>query len=113
LVFTRAEAASYLKHLTFRWQRVFWRKPQDFYLQKFSCPNFDWQVFRDHRSQAARCPVCGFAMVRVYLDNGWTLDLCSAMPALQLANPLFARWQAGLAAELAPAPSEKLPTSCV
>lgn len=55
------------------------------------------EQYREPNGNLAVCEVCGYSMIRVESSNGWLLEMCSAMPAVQaLGSEEFANWQAQL-----------------
>ena len=99
------EAVGGLKHAGLKWERLLLRRPPDRFIPRFSRLALPLQSSSSTDLQAG-CPICGYALVRLQFADGWTLDACSAMPALFFDNPKFVQWQSTM-------PREKLPTSCV
>ena len=106
MIFKLNEAAGGLKHAARGWQRVALRKPFDRYVPRFSNLPTPATISLGSSGQVNVCSICGYALVRMRLDNGWELEVCSSEPILSYGVPDFQQWQKAL-------PSPKVPTSCV
>lgn len=97
------EAAGGLKHAGLGWQRVLLRRPSESLLPRLlpSLKNLGLPAgsVLDASGKPRTCAICGYALVRIQLEDGWTMDICSAMPVLRFNHPLLSRWLKDLPTE--------------
>lgn len=107
MVFSIREAIGGFKHIGLGWTRTFAKRPESFFLSNYSARSVLVERFAARDGRDAICPICGYAMIRVELPNGWLFETCSAMPTITgLDSADFNKW----AESLEPA---KLPTARV
>jgi hypothetical protein len=107
LVFSIQEGPGGLKHFALRWQRLVLGRPRSHFLPNYSGAGIEVEEFCSYDGQPANCQVCGYALLRATLPNGWRIETCSALPAFpQFGSREFNDWLASL-------PDTKLPTACV
>jgi hypothetical protein len=83
------------------------KRPASFFLPNYASLPFTVQPFENYDGHTAVCEVCGYLAMRATLKDGWTVETCSAMPALPaLQSREFNEWLSSL-------PKTKLPTTCV
>ncbi len=115
MIFKANEAVGGLKHASMGWQRIILKRPVESLLPRFlpTLKNIgiDAGAAQDASGQIRRCAICGYALARVTLDNGWTMDVCSAMPVLKFNHPLLNRWVKDMPSDKLPEPAAKQYTS--
>jgi hypothetical protein len=107
MVFNVREAIGGFKHIGMGLERRIARRSQTFFLPAIESRGVRAQRFSSHDGTPAICSICGYAMIRLELPNGWLFDTCSAMPTVSaLESQQFKAWTDSLS-------SEKLPTARV
>jgi hypothetical protein len=113
LVFKANEAVGNCKHVGLKIARLLFRHSRERFLSDFQDLGLPVSRSFDFEGKPRCCHVCGYAIIDIELDRGWTLETCSAMPILLLTSPLFAAWRKRVPPERQPsARLDKLPTSC-
>ena len=106
MVFNLREAVSGFKHLRLNWTRMLSNRPDTWFIKNYEIRGLNVERFTED-GRPAICSICGYAMIRLELKNGWLMDTCSAMPVLSgLESKEFAGWVDSL-------DPVKLPTSRV
>jgi hypothetical protein len=66
--------------------------PADAYLKRFSGASLPVEVCLDTEGKPICCEVCGFVNVRATFENGWQMEMCSALPLATVDKPAFKNW---------------------
>jgi len=107
VVFNVRETKSGFRHLMLNCTRKFFRRADTWFIKEYEDSGLRPQRFADDNGKPAICSICGYAMIRLELNNGWLMDTCSAMPVVTgLQTQEFGIWANSLQAA-------KLPTSSV
>lgn len=97
--FSFRESIGAVNHLIVRWDRSFFRRPNDLHLQQFEIPAALDQVViaADMEKHEAVCAICGYRLVKLEIIGGWTLETCSAVGIRELlSRPNLRDWLLGL-----------------
>jgi hypothetical protein len=107
VVFSPRELVSGVKHISVGWTRALSRRPDSYFIPDYTARGVLVERYLNRDGRDAICSICGYAMIRLELPNGWLFETCSAMPTVTaIGSPEFMQW----AQSLAPA---KLPTARV
>lgn len=73
-------------------RRIFKMKP-DCFMSRYKKPEcVRTEICYDKDDKPALCERCGFVIMSAHFENGWRLDMCSALPVVSLDNPEFKSW---------------------
>lgn len=89
MVFKLNETAGGLKHMSLAFVRVLAGRPRDFHVSRFPAGT----QIATHLGKDIICRHCGYVKVSVELSEGWTMELCSAMPILKVTDPRLDEWK--------------------
>ncbi len=87
-----------LNHLRLKACRGIFKMQPDAFLERFTNKGFLIEICLDEQKNQILCSRCGFVMMRASLEGAWPMELCSAMPILDLTNPAFRDWLTSLSA---------------
>lgn len=94
------------RHLSLRWQRLWLRRPPDYYIDRHPWPATAKGQGRDRAGNPDTCQMCGYRIIRLEMPGGWLLQMCSALPTIK--NPdaaSFKLWLETLTGRELPTPS--------
>lgn len=92
--FTFRETYWGLRHRSLRFARNTLQKPTDLYVKRYAGTGA--VEARDEAGCLRECNVCGFCLIVVELDSGWQMEMCSALPVVDVRNAAFQQWAQGL-----------------
>ena len=55
------------------------------------------EICLDTNGNQILCERCGFVIMKAGFENGWKMEMCSALPLVAIDNPKFQTWLTTLA----------------
>lgn len=85
-----------LEHLRLKLcRRLFNLKADLYYINRYANDS-RVEILHSQNGQAELCSRCGFVLLKVSFETGWHMEMCSALPLVNLDNPKFTDWRASL-----------------
>lgn len=85
-----------LEHLRLRLCRKVFKRPAEHYLPRYESQSIKFATVKLADGSDKCCDRCGFLLVLATLENGWQVEMCSALPFLRLDSPAFSQWMTNL-----------------
>lgn len=85
----------WLKHRLLAARRMFYRLKSNYFIEQYK--NSQLIPLTDKADSPLLCPICGFSMAELVLNQGWSVRACSATGFQDiLANNSIGLWQINL-----------------
>jgi hypothetical protein len=87
------ETAVGLRHLGYGYLRTLLGRKRDIYLKRYAEMGMPVVQATSADGNPSFCPRCGYVMMEMNLEHGWTLEVCSAWKYIKHFNtPEFNDW---------------------
>jgi hypothetical protein len=74
------------------------KRPDTYFIADYEQRGILVERFAEPNGRNATCPICGYAMIRLELANGWLVETCSAVPTVKgIGSKHFHEWAASMA----------------
>lgn len=81
-----------LEHLRIALCRHLFRMPADSFIKRFEGKGASIGLCLDLNESPRICERCGFYLVKVTYPNEWFIEMCSALPHVNLESPAYQSW---------------------
>lgn len=92
MAYSNRETLGGLEHLRLAVCRRLFHMKADAYMNRYAKNKVPVEVCLDTSSNPIHCELCGFVVMRAGFDNGWQMEMCSAMPIVDINKPAFRDW---------------------
>lgn len=92
MVFSLSESLRGLIHLQLKARRQIFNLPATAFLKRYEKNNIPTTPALDLNGLPAVCDVCGYSLVKITMENQWQLEMCSALPPINIAKTEFKNW---------------------
>lgn len=97
LAFNFREGYWGFQHLRLALCKRLFAMPADKFISRYQGKRVE--LLHDSSGALQTCKRCGFALVKCEFESGWFLEMCSALPLVDLNNSGFCAWVDELASE--------------
>src|ERR1700722_14568421 len=89
--FMLPSSIDWFKHRLSAVSRLLQQRQADYFLDYYK--SIKLTAFKDTIGATLTCPICGFFMAELILEQGWSVRACSAVGFKQIIdNPEFSHW---------------------
>ena len=90
MLFTWRETFWGLRHLALRFSRRLLGKPADAFIKRYAGTGAE--PVQDQNGSVQECLICGFTLISLEMEEGWRMEMCSALPVLDIGSADFKQW---------------------
>jgi len=91
------EAFGGLEHLRLAICHSLFNMKHDAFLKRYAKISIPVEPSLDPDGKPLHCEQCGFVLIRVHFSSGWQMEMCSAMPIVDIESPALRNWLTTLA----------------